>query len=48
MVLARIIQRFKLDYPKGEEMNQTYHTLLFPDRPVRVQFSERRQGGLIC
>jgi len=42
VVLARIIHRFKLEYPKGEGMEQTYHTLLFPDRPVRVQFVERK------
>ena len=42
MVLARVIQRFKLEYPMGEEMGQVYHTLLFPDRPVRVRFVERK------
>ena len=42
VVLARMIQRFKLEYPRGEKMEQMYHTLLFPDRPVRVQFVERR------
>ena len=41
MVLARVIQRFRLDYPRGEMMEQMYHTLLFPDRPVRVQFVDR-------
>jgi hypothetical protein len=41
VVLARVIQRFRLDYPRGEKMEQMYHTLLFPDRPVRVQFVER-------
>jgi len=42
VVLARVIQRFKLEYPSGEQMGQVYHTLLFPDRPVRVRFVERK------
>jgi len=41
VVLARLVGRYKLEYPVGEEMGQTYNTLLFPDRPVRVKFLDR-------
>jgi len=41
VVLARIIGRYKLEYPVGEGMGQKYNTLLFPDRPVRVRFVDR-------
>ena len=41
MLLATVLRRFRLDYPCGEGMGQTYHTLLFPDRPVRVKFIKR-------
>ena len=40
-VLAKTTQKFKLKYPVGEQMDQIYNTLLFPDRPVRVKFVER-------
>ena len=42
MVLARVIHRFRLDYPRGEMMKQMYPTLLFLDRPVRVEIVERK------
>jgi len=42
VVLARLLQRFTLEYPQGSGMAQMYHTLLWPDRPVRVKFLERR------
>ena len=41
MVLARVLGRYKLEYPVGEDMGQKYNTLLFPDRPVRVKFIDR-------
>jgi len=42
VVLARILQKFTLEYPHGSGMGQVYHTLLWPDRPVRVQFNDRK------
>ena len=42
MVLARVIHRFRLDCPRGEMMKQMYPTLLFLDRPVRVEIVERK------
>eukprot|EP00095_Tigriopus_kingsejongensis_P008076 maker-scaffold1264_size52097-snap-gene-0.11 protein:Tk08076 transcript:maker-scaffold1264_size52097-snap-gene-0.11-mRNA-1 annotation:"cytochrome p450 cyp44" len=42
VVLATILRRFELSYPVGESMDQIYHTLLFPDRPVRVKFQDRK------
>ena len=41
VVLAVLLRNFKLKYPVGESMSQVYHTLLFPDRPVRVIFENR-------
>jgi len=41
VVLARVLGRYKLEYPVGEDMGQKYNTLLFPDRPVRVKFIDR-------
>lgn len=41
VVLARIISRFKLEIPAGSELGQTYHTLLFPDRPLHIKFLDR-------
>jgi len=41
VLLARILKRFTLSYPPDTSMGQTYHTLLWPDRTVRVIFSER-------
>ena len=42
-----MLQSFRLEYG-GEaeedrtEMGQVYHTLLFPDRPLRIRFKPRR------
>ena len=50
VVLARLLQRFRLQY-RGEaeqdrtEMGQVYNTLLFPDRPLRIRFKPRRSGN---
>eukprot|EP00094_Tigriopus_californicus_P000302 TCALIF_00292-PA protein Name:"Similar to cyp-44A1 Probable cytochrome P450 CYP44 (Caenorhabditis elegans)" AED:0.20 eAED:0.20 QI:0/0/0/1/0.6/0.33/6/0/425 len=44
VVLATLLRRFILSYPVGEDMDQIYHTLLFPDRPVRVKFLDRSQS----
>ena len=41
ILLINIVRNFKLDYPIGEGMDQVYHTLLWPDRPVRVKFTSR-------
>ena len=41
VVLAVLLRNFQLKYPVGESMSQVYHTLLFPDRPVRVIFENR-------
>ena len=41
ILLINIVRNFKLDYPIGEGMDQVYHTLLWPDRPVRLKFTSR-------
>ncbi len=41
VLLATILRHFKLDYPVDKTMSAVYHTLLFPDRPVRVKFQPR-------
>ena len=41
VLLATLLRRYRLEYPVGEGMDQVYHTLLFPDRPVRVKFIKR-------
>jgi len=41
VVLARIIQKFRLDNPLGSDMGQVYHTLLWPDRSVSLELMER-------
>ena len=41
VVLATLVRNFHLKYPTGESMAQVYHTLLYPDRPVKVIFSKR-------
>ena len=38
VLLAHIVKNFRLDYPAGETIGQIYHTLLFPDKPMRVKF----------
>jgi len=43
-LLARLVSRFRLHYIsqlEGREMGQVYNTLLFPDRPLTVQFLDR-------
>lgn len=41
VVLARILRRFKLNYPKNAKLEPIYHTLIFPKGPVRVHFEPR-------
>jgi len=41
VLLINVIRNFELEYPIGEAMDQVYHTLLMPDRPVRVKFIRR-------
>ena len=41
VVLATLVRKFNMQYPAGESMGQVYHTLLFPDRPIRVIFKNR-------
>lgn len=41
VVLATLVRKFNLNYPTGESMSQVYHTLLMPDRPVKVILSKR-------
>jgi len=41
VLLAKILRRFKLSHPSPTEMGQTYHTLLWPDRRLRVVFEDR-------
>lgn len=41
VLLATILRKFRLDYPVDRRMEAVYHTLLFPDRPVRVKFLPR-------
>lgn len=45
VVLATLVRRFNMSYPFGESMAQVYHTLLFPDRPVRVILSKRNRSS---
>ena len=43
-LLYRLVARFRLQYStqqEGREMGQVYNTLLFPDRPLTVQFLDR-------
>ena len=41
VVLATLARKFNMSYPFGESMAQVYHTLLFPDRPIRVILNKR-------
>ena len=43
ILLTTVLRRFRLEYPIGEEIDQVYNTLLFPDRPVRVRFIKRSE-----
>ena len=43
-LLYRLVAQFRLQYStqqEGREMGQVYNTLLFPDRPLTVQFLDR-------
>lgn len=43
LILTKIIQKFKLIYPDDElPMEQVFNTLLFPKRPLRIKFIERK------
>lgn len=42
VLLATILRKFKLTYAVGESMDAVYHTLLFPDRPLRIKFELRQ------
>ncbi|XP_023330089.1 probable cytochrome P450 CYP44 isoform X2 [Eurytemora carolleeae] len=44
VVIARIIARFKLSVPDEPAVNQIYHTLLFPDTPLHIQFRNREEA----
>ncbi|KAK3931771.1 putative cytochrome P450 CYP44 [Frankliniella fusca] len=41
--LVKILRNFKLKYPSGAKLNGVYHTLIFPDGPVRVRFEQRQE-----
>ncbi len=43
VMLATLLRHFRLDYPVDKSMGAVYHTLLFPDRAVRVKFLPRSQ-----
>lgn len=42
VLLCTILRKFKLTYAVGETMDAVYHTLLFPDRPLRIKFQSRQ------
>ena len=42
LLLTRIIQRFELDYPKGEFVERRLRGTTIPDRPLRVKFLDRK------
>lgn len=42
VLLSTILRKFKLSYAVGEGMDAIYHTLLFPDRPLRIKFENRK------
>ena len=44
VLLARVVHRFHLSYSSPPELGQTYHTLLWPDRPLTVRFMDRHKG----
>ena len=42
LIIIKLLQNFRLDWPKGEpELRQRYVMLLKPDRPARIQFTPR-------
>lgn len=43
VLLATILRHFKLAYNVDKRMDAVYHTLLFPDRPLRIEFRPRKQ-----
>ena len=43
VLLISLVRNFQMVYPVGESMDQIYHTLLWPDRPVRVKFISRNK-----
>ena len=43
VLLISLVRNFRMEYPVGESMDQIYHTLLWPDRPVRVKFISRKK-----
>ena len=42
LLLARLVSQFQLGFPEGEEVEPTVRGVTIPDRPVRVQFEDRR------
>nr|AKH03532.1 cytochrome P450 44D2 [Paracyclopina nana] len=42
VILATLLRHFKLGYNVDRKMDAIYHTLLFPDRPLRIQFKPRK------
>ena len=41
VLLATLLRHFKLEYNVDQRMDAVYHTLLFPDRPLRIKFKPR-------
>lgn len=41
VLISTILRHFKLDYNVDKRMDSIYYTLLFPDRPLRVEFKPR-------
>ncbi|XP_026274722.2 probable cytochrome P450 CYP44 [Frankliniella occidentalis] len=39
--LVKILRNFTLSYPDGVKLDGVYHTLIFPNGPVRVRFQHR-------
>jgi cytochrome P450 len=41
VLLATLLRHFQLDYNVDKRMDAIYYTLLFPDRPLRIEFKPR-------
>ena len=41
VLLATLLRHFKLNYNVDKRMEAIYYTLLFPDRPLRIEFKPR-------
>ena len=42
VLLSRLLQNFRIEWPHEEDMGQYYNMLLWPDKPAQFRFIPRR------